>query len=74
MRSPDHAPVVRAGRDQQKAAAEQAVHGGGGVFVAGAHLGAAVRAAAEDHVMVITSDPGDMRTAAEGRRADIVPL
>jgi predicted nucleic acid-binding protein len=45
-----------------------------GVSVADAHLGAAIQAAAADHVKVLTSDPGDMRKAAEGRRVDVVPL
>jgi hypothetical protein len=42
--------------------------------VAGAHLGAAIQAAENDHVLVLTSDPGDMRKAAEGRRVDVVAL
>jgi predicted nucleic acid-binding protein len=45
-----------------------------GVSVADAHLGAAIQVADADHVMVLTSDPGDMRKVAEGRRVDIVAL
>jgi predicted nucleic acid-binding protein len=45
-----------------------------GVSVADAHLGAAIQAAENDQVLVITSDPGDMRKVAEGRRVDIVAL
>lgn len=45
-----------------------------GVSVADAHLGAAIEAAQNDQVHVITSDPGDMRKVAEGRRVDIVAL
>jgi hypothetical protein len=44
------------------------------VSVADAHLGAAIRAAEADYVLVLTSDPGDMRKAAEGRRVHIVAL
>ena len=45
-----------------------------GVSVADAHLGAAIQAVDADHVMVLTSDPADMRKAAEGRRVDVVAL
>jgi hypothetical protein len=45
-----------------------------GVSVARAHLGAAIQAAEAHQVMVLTSDPGDMRRAAEGRRVDVVAL
>jgi predicted nucleic acid-binding protein len=45
-----------------------------GVSVADAHLGAAIQAAENDQVLVITSDPGDVRKVAEGRRVDIVAL
>lgn len=45
-----------------------------GVSVADAHIGAAIMAAEPDRVMVLTSDPGDMRKVAEGRRVDIVVL
>jgi predicted nucleic acid-binding protein len=45
-----------------------------GVSVADAHLGAAIKAADEDHVTVLTSDPADMRRVAEGRRVDVVAL
>jgi hypothetical protein len=45
-----------------------------GVSVADAHLGAAIQAAEADHVMVLTSDPDDMRRVAEGKRVDVVAL
>ena len=45
-----------------------------GVSVADAHLGAAIQAAGADHVTVLTSDPGDMRKVAEGRRVNVVAL
>jgi predicted nucleic acid-binding protein len=45
-----------------------------GVSVADAHLGAAIQAADADRVTVLTSDPGDMRRVAEGRRVDVVAL
>jgi hypothetical protein len=45
-----------------------------GVSVADAHLGAAIQAAHADQVMVITSDPGDMRKVAEGRQVNVVTL
>jgi predicted nucleic acid-binding protein len=45
-----------------------------GVSVADAHLGAAIQAEGNGQVLVITSDPGDMRKVAEGRRVDIVAL
>jgi predicted nucleic acid-binding protein len=45
-----------------------------GVSVADAHLGAVIQNAGRDHIIVLTSDPGDMRKAAEGRRVDVVPL
>lgn len=45
-----------------------------GVSVADAHLGAAIQAAEADHVMVLTSDPGDMRRVAEGRQVNVVGL
>jgi predicted nucleic acid-binding protein len=45
-----------------------------GVAVADAHLGAAIQVADADHVMVLTSDPGDMRKVAEGRQVTIVAL
>jgi predicted nucleic acid-binding protein len=45
-----------------------------GVSVADAHLGAAIQAAEADHVMVLTSDPGDMRKVAEGRQVNVVGL
>jgi predicted nucleic acid-binding protein len=45
-----------------------------GVSVADAHLGAAIKAANGDHVTVLTSDPGDMRRVAEGRRVEVVAL
>lgn len=44
------------------------------VSVADAHLGAAIQATEADQVTVITSDPGDMRKVAEGRRVEIVAL
>jgi hypothetical protein len=37
-------------------------------------LGAAIQRAGSEHVTVITSDPGDMRQVAEGRRVDIVAI
>ncbi len=43
-----------------------------GVSVADAHLGAAVRGAAQ--VTVLTSDPGDMRLVAEGKPVGVVAL
>jgi predicted nucleic acid-binding protein len=45
-----------------------------GVSVADAHLGAAIQAAENDHVLVLTSDPGDMRRVAEGRQVNVVVL
>jgi predicted nucleic acid-binding protein len=45
-----------------------------GVSVADAHLGAAIQETEADHVMVLTSDPGDMRKVAEGRQVTIVAL
>jgi hypothetical protein len=45
-----------------------------GVSVADAHLGAAIQVADADHVMVLTSDPGDMRLAAEGLQVNVVVL
>jgi len=45
-----------------------------GVSVADAHLGVAIQVADADHVMVLTSDPGDMRKVAEGRQVNIVAL
>jgi len=45
-----------------------------GVSVADAHLGAAIRAAETDYVLVLTSDPDDMRLVAEGKRVDVVAL
>ncbi len=45
-----------------------------GVSVADAHLGAAIQGAESDHVTVITSDPRDMRAAAEGRHIDVVTI
>ena len=45
-----------------------------GVSVADAHLGAAIQVADADHVMVLTSDPGDMRRAAEGRQVNVIAL
>jgi predicted nucleic acid-binding protein len=44
------------------------------VSVADAHLGAAIQAAEADRVMVLTSDPGDMRKVAEGRQVSVVAL
>jgi predicted nucleic acid-binding protein len=44
------------------------------VSVADAHLGAAIQVADADHVMVLTSDPGDMRRVAEGRQVNVVVL
>jgi predicted nucleic acid-binding protein len=45
-----------------------------GVSVADAHLGAAIKVAAADHITILTSDPGGMRRVAEGKRVDIVIL
>jgi hypothetical protein len=45
-----------------------------GVSVADAHLGAAIQATEADQVMVLTSDPGDVRKVAEGRQVTIVAL
>ena len=45
-----------------------------GVSVAEAHLGAAIHATEADQVMILTSDPGDMRKVAEGRQVTIVAL
>jgi hypothetical protein len=45
-----------------------------GVSVADAHLGVAIQVADADHVMVLTSDPGDMRKVAEGRQVNVVAL
>ncbi len=45
-----------------------------GVSVADAHLGAAIQAAENDQVLVLTSDPGDMRRVAEGRQVNVVAL
>ena len=45
-----------------------------GVSVADAHLGAAIQASNADHVMVLTSDPDDMRRVAEGRQVNVVGL
>jgi hypothetical protein len=44
-----------------------------GVSVADAHLGVAIQVADADHVMVLTSDPGDMRKVAEGGRSTSWP-
>ena len=45
-----------------------------GVSVADAHIGAAIQAAENDRVLVLTSDPGDMRKVAEGRQVNVVTL
>jgi predicted amidohydrolase len=45
-----------------------------GVSVAAAHLGAAIQMAESKHVIVITSDPDDMRTVAEGKPIELVVL
>ena len=45
-----------------------------GVSVADAHLGAAIQAAETDDVLVLTSDPDDMRKVAEGKRVDVVAV
>jgi hypothetical protein len=45
-----------------------------GVSAAGAHLGSAIQSAEWERVTVITSDPGDMRRVAEGRRVDVVSI
>jgi predicted nucleic acid-binding protein len=45
-----------------------------GVSVADAHLGAAIQTADADQVMILTSDPGDVRKVAEGRQVNIVTL
>lgn len=45
-----------------------------GASVAGAHLGAAIQAAQNEQVLVITSDPGDMQRVAEGRQVNVVAL
>lgn len=45
-----------------------------GVSVTDAHIGAAIQSAAADHVTVITSDPGDMRTVASGTRIGVIPI
>ena len=42
--------------------------------MADAHLGAAIPTADADQVMILTSDPGDMRKVAEGRQVNIVTL
>jgi hypothetical protein len=39
-----------------------------------AHLGTAIQTAEADRVMVLTSDPDDMRKAAEGRQVNVVAL
>ncbi len=44
------------------------------VSVADAHLGAAIKNAVQDRVMVVTSDPPDTRVVAEGRHIDVVAL
>ena len=45
-----------------------------GVSVADAHLGAAIQKAESNHVIVITSDPHDMRKVAEGKPIELVVL
>ena len=45
-----------------------------GVSVADAHLGAAIQAAETGDVLVLTSDPDDMRRVAEGKRVEVVTL
>jgi predicted nucleic acid-binding protein len=45
-----------------------------GVSAADANLGATIQATEADQVMVLTSDPGDMRKVAEGRQVNIVTL
>jgi hypothetical protein len=42
--------------------------------VADAHIGTAIQAAENDHVLVLTSDPGHMRKVAEGRQVNVVAL
>jgi predicted nucleic acid-binding protein len=44
------------------------------VSVADAHLGAVMQTAEADQITVLTSDPGDMRKVAEGRRVNVVAL
>ena len=45
-----------------------------GASVADAHLGAAIQMAESNHVIVITSDPHDMRKVAEGKPIELVVL
>jgi predicted nucleic acid-binding protein len=45
-----------------------------GVSVADAHLGAVIKDTDADHVVVLTSDPGDMRAVAEGKPIQVVTL
>ncbi len=44
------------------------------VSVADAHLGSAIQNAEQDHVTVVTSDPGDTRKVAGNRRIDVVAI
>lgn len=45
-----------------------------GVSVADAHLGAVIKAAPADEVMVVTSDPNDVRKMTEGRQVVIIAI
>jgi predicted nucleic acid-binding protein len=45
-----------------------------GVSVADAHLGAVIQAAEPGEVVVLSSEPGDMRKVAEGRQVNVVAL
>jgi predicted nucleic acid-binding protein len=60
--------------DTSHADAAAAIRKRTGVSVADAHLGAAIQASDASSVVVLTSNPGDMRRAAEGRRVDVVSI
>lgn len=66
--------ISDAALDTTQANIAAAIRNGARVSVADAHLGAVIRSTASEHVTVVTSDPGDVRTVAGTKAVTIVAI
>ena len=70
----DRLAIADVDLDRSQADAAARIRAAHGVSPVDAHLGAVIQHAGSDDVVVLTSDPGDLATVAEGHPTNIIPL
>jgi hypothetical protein len=71
---PNHLRIADVSLDSGQANVAATIRNRAGASVADAHLGSVIDSAADDHITVITSDAGDVRTVVGDTRITVVTM